>query len=126
MTNFDGLLRSQVARSYDLLGCATVTITRTTKGTDYDPATGSSPESKATQTIKAKFDSAWRTLGYKFGPDLVKTGDIAVTVPALGLTFDPSQGDKLTSGPNTYTVVDVRPSFAPGGLPTEFTMLVRL
>ena len=125
MSNFDGLIRSQVAKAYDILGAPVVTISRTAKG-DYDPVTGTSAAGTTlSQTAKAKLDSSWRSLGYRFGPDLVKTGDIAVTVPALGLAFDPSQGDKLTIGASVYTVADVRPSFAPGGSVTEFTMLVR-
>lgn len=123
--SFDALILDQVDMAYDLLGCASVTITRTTDG-GYDPATGGTTTTTQTQPAKFKLDgSSLQTLGYKFGADLVQASDVSASIPAKGLDFAPLPGDVLALPAGNHRVISVQPQYAPGGTATEYALLVR-
>jgi hypothetical protein len=125
--SLDSLIVNQIANSYKLLKAASATITRTTLGA-IDPSTGE-PSTTATQSYstRCKLDAtSLKTLGFRFGDGLVQGGDIQISIPAKGVSFAPRAGDTATTKSVVYVVIDVRPSYAPGGAETEYNCLVRL
>ena len=124
--SYDALIVEQVYNAYELLGCATATLSRTVLG-PVDPGTGE-PTSETTQTCPTRFkfgSTSIKGLGYKFGEGLIKGGELEIIIPAMNLAFAPEAGDRITAKGVLYSVVKVAPSFAPGGAEVEFSMLVK-
>ena len=116
--------RSQAAATIKRYGAA-AKLTRTTKG-QRDPATGQIPTTTEEFPTFAVLDSSSTSaLGFKFGADLVKTGDVSVMVPA---TPKPVALDRLTilkgDLAGAYTVMDLRPLMV-GADAVSYTLLVR-
>ena len=69
--------------------------------------------------------SSTSSLGFKFGADLVKTGDVSVMVPAMPKPLDL---DRLTitrgDMAGSFLVVGVKPTMA-GEVAVSYTLLVR-
>lgn len=88
---------------------ATATLTHSVMGT-YNTSSGVSTPTLSTSTIKVIRDgSSMRTLGARFGEDIVLAGDEQVTIAAKSAT--PVLGDTLTMGSVTYQVAAVRPLY---------------
>lgn len=116
--------RSQAAAAIKRYGAA-AKLTRTTKG-QRDPATGQIPTTTEEFPTFAVLDSSSTSaLGFKFGVDLVKTGDVSVMVPA---TPKPVALDRLTilkgDMAGTFTVMDLKPLMV-GEVAVNYTLLVR-
>ncbi|BDU76299.1 hypothetical protein [Mesoterricola sediminis] len=125
--NLDPLLVSQVHKAYVLTGAPKGAITRKVKG-EIDPGQGE-PVSVTTLTAAPLYredSTSLKTLGSKFGEDLVLGGDVQISIPAYKLAFRPEAGDRFSYADGaSRAIVDVRPSYAPGGTPTEYSLLVR-
>lgn len=86
---------------------APATLTRKTPGS-YDPATGGVSNTTTTSSVRVLLDASSTTaLGFKFNPDLVRSGDMLATVAGVA----PAEGDTLTLAMGTFTVIAVRPVF---------------
>lgn len=86
---------------------APATLSRATQG-DYDPATGASGWVTVSTPCRALLDaSSLQGLGFRFGVDLVRAGDLKATL--AGAT--PQQGDRLILPMGTFSIVAVRPTF---------------
>ncbi len=86
---------------------APATLTHKTPGA-YDPATGGASVTTTTTSVRALLDaSSQQTLGFKFGADLVRAGDLLATVAGVA----PVEGDTLTLAMGTFTVMKVRPTY---------------
>ena len=124
--SFDTLIRDQVANAYNMLGASWAVLSKDTNSLE-DPATGLATTATQTCRTRAKLDAtALKTLGFKFGDGLVQMGDIEASIPAKGLPFLPEPGDNLSAIGKQFKVICVRPAYAPGGMATEYTLLVRL
>jgi len=107
-------------KSYGAAG----TLTHSTPGV-YDPVTGGSTPTVATSACVGIIDaSSFATLGFKFGADLVRSGDYKVTVPNKGLTFAPTQGDGLSIASRVGTVIAIQPVYVMDQVVT-YELLVR-
>lgn len=74
----------------------------------YDPATGTMGSTTATTACSAVRDASSTTaLGFTFGQDLVKAGDMKAIVSGA----DPVAGDTLTLPDGAWVVVAVRPYY---------------
>lgn len=106
---------------------AKVVLTRTTPGAGFpDPVTNEIPSTTQTVSTYAIPDaSSLQGLGFKFGQDLIQGGEIQLSIPAKGLTFEPEAGDKIEFRAKTYTVKGSKPTFY-GDTPVKFDLLVRL
>ena len=107
---------------------APVVITRTTPGAGFpNPVTGDLPVGTPVivNTFAAPDASSLQSLGYKFGQDLVKGGEIQLSIPAKGMTFEPAAGDKITFRGSVYTIKDSKPTFY-GATPVKFDLLVKM
>jgi hypothetical protein len=123
--SLDALLLNQTAMAYRQAGAASGTLTKTTRGLE-DPATGQATTTTQTASVLCMKDAtSMRGLGFKYGEDLVKGGDIDISVPAKGLSFAPEPGCLLTTGGDTFRVISVRPTFGPGNTPVLYGLLVR-
>ena len=86
---------------------APATLTHKTPGA-YDPATGGASVTTTTTSVRALLDaSSLVSLGFKFGQDLVRAGDMKATVTGVV----PVEGDTLTLPLGTFTVIQVRPVY---------------
>ena len=118
------MARTQAASAIKRYG-APAKLTRTTKG-QRDPATGVTPTTTEEFPTFAVLDSSSTSaLGFKFGADLVKTGDVSVMVPA---SPKPVALDRLTilkgDMAGTFTVMDLKPLMV-GEVAVNYTLLVR-
>ena len=118
------MARTQATSAIKRYG-APAKLTRTTKG-QRDPATGVTPTTTEEFATSAVLDSAnLQGMGFKFGADLVKTGDVSVMVPALP---KPRELDRLTitrgDMAGYFLVVAVNPTMA-GEVAVSYTLLVR-
>ena len=124
-----GSVVDKVASTYAALArkglAASATLTRTVPGA-YDPATGTNTAGTTTTSacLVTLDGSSLASLGFKFGADLVRTGDLLGSFPAKGLAFDPGPGDTLTVGGVAYAVIHPKPTFA-GPIPVLWEVLVR-
>lgn len=89
-------LQSTASRLITSKGNAEGLLIRRTPGA-YDPALGAPASPVETSyPVKAFVDaSSLRTLGYRYGEALVKSGDLEATVAASGLPITPEPGDIL-------------------------------
>jgi hypothetical protein len=104
---------------------APAVLTRVTPGA-YSTTTGA-PAAGTTTTCStsAVLDvSSTSDLVFKFGPDLVKTGDALALVPAKELTFEPSSGDTLTVLGVVFRVISNQPIYT-GAVVVMHQLLVR-
>lgn len=86
---------------------APATLTHKAPGA-YDPATGGASVTTTTTSVRALLDASSTTvLGFKFGQDLVRAGDMLATVTGVV----PVEGDTLTLAMGTFTVIQVRPVY---------------
>lgn len=100
------------------------TLTHSTPGV-YDPVTGGSTPTVATSACVGIIDaSGLASLGFKFGSDLVRSGDYKVTVPNKGLTFAPTQGDAISIASRVGTVIAIQPVYVMDQVVT-YELLVR-
>lgn len=104
-------------------GNATGTLTKRTAG-EYDPATAVTGEDRLeTATVTVFMDTSdLQNLGRKFGADLVRGGDALALLAAGDLT--PEEGDTLTLGTETWTILRVRTT-PEGGNAVVHELLVR-
>jgi hypothetical protein len=63
-------------------------------------------------------------LGFKFGPDLVQTGDLLATIANDRLEFSPVPGDTLTVDSVVYQIIGTRPLYV-GASAVMWDLLVR-
>lgn len=100
------VVAAQAKRALGAYG-APATLTHKTPGA-YDPATGGVSNSTTTTSVRALLDaSSSVTPGYKFNPELVRSGDLLATVAGVA----PVEGDTLTLAMGTFTVIQVRPVY---------------
>ena len=101
-----GVVASAAKRALGTYG-APGTLSHSTPGA-YDTATGGVTTSTTTTSVRAVLDaSSSVTLGYKFSPELVRSGDLLATVAGVV----PVEGDTLTLAMGTFTVIQVRPVY---------------
>jgi hypothetical protein len=119
------MVQTQVYNAIKRVG-APVTIARDVPGDGFpDPATGEAPAGQTlTSASFAVANASTIRMGYKFGPDLVMSGDIELDVPAKGLTFEVGIGDQITFRNVPYTVKLSQPNFY-GETPVLFALLVK-
>lgn len=104
-------------RSYDLLKLVQdhgheVTLRKTSTAGSYNPSTGSVDGSASTTyTVDAYFFNF--SVGLPVG-DEVRAGSSRCVIPALGLTVEPDDNDKVISLGKTYNIVSVKTIFASG------------
>lgn len=94
--------------------------------THITPGAGPDATSDTTTTVStygAPDASSLVGLGYRFGADLVKTGDMKLTVPG-GLAFTPAQGDTAAFLSSTWNVISVQPTYYAGEIVSN-DLLVR-
>ena len=118
-----GSVGSAVAGALKKFG-ASATIQQKSAGI-YDPTTGSTSSTSTTTGCRAQLDAtSLRTLGSRFGEDLVQGGDQLATIAALGLPRGPEPQDILTVASTPLVVIAVRPTYV-GGVAVMFECLVR-
>ncbi len=88
----------------------------------YDPATGASTPSTASETVTAAvFDFPLRMID----GSLIRQGDKKVLMSAYGLTATPKPADTFTDAAGSvYTIVNAKAT-APGGTVVLWTLQVR-
>lgn len=97
-----------------------VTLTHITPGTGPD-ATGDTTTTASTYGYPDA--SSLVGLGYKFGADLVRTGDMKLTIPGA-LAFEPAQGDTAAFLGSTWNVIAGQPVYLAGEI-VSTDLLVR-
>jgi hypothetical protein len=118
-----GGLQAVATRTLAAFGNATGTLSKRTAG-EYDPATAVTGEDRLeTATVTVFMDTSdLQNLGRKFGADLVRGGDALALLAAGDLT--PEEGDTLTLGTETWTILHVRTT-PEGGNAVVHELLVR-
>lgn len=100
------------------------TLSHTVRGA-YSATAGTSLDVTRKASIQVYLDSSSiKTLGFKFGSDLVRAGDLLAVIPAKGLTFTPEEGDELVMAAGKFKVVRVAPSYV-ADTPIVFELMVR-
>lgn len=112
-------IAAEVAEALAEVGTPVV-LTHITLGTGPD---ASGDTTTTANTYGAPDASFLVGLGYKFGADLVKTGDMKLTVPG-GLAFAPAQGDTAAFMGGTWKVIAVQPTYYAGEIVSS-DLLVR-
>lgn len=112
MSAIDGVLQAQAYQAIKAYG-APVTLQRTAPGV-YNPTTGTggTPTVTTTGTFGILDTTSIKTLGFKYGDDLVRSGDIQITIPAKNLTFAPELGDTLVTPQWPYIIAGIRPVYS--------------
>lgn len=97
----------------------TVTLTRTTDGQDYDPATGTwgVPPGEQTQTARAALlDYSLQESGAKFADgSMIRTGDKKCLIEAHGLAWAPDETTILTDAAGVAWQLERIQTVAPSG-----------
>jgi hypothetical protein len=100
-------------------------LSRVETSGEPDPVTGDALATETTcQTFAVLDGSSQKGLGFKFGESLVQGGDMQVTIPAKGMSFEPKASDTFTVLSKVHKVVDVRPTYV-GDVPVKFDLLIR-
>jgi hypothetical protein len=127
MSGLADLIQDMSALAAGMTG-STGTLSRTTPG-DYNAATGASTGNTTTCPCLVVPDaSSIATLGFRFGQDLVRVGDVSFDIPNKGLTFVPASGDQITTTldgvSSTFTIASVQPDYFQG-VATNYSCLSR-
>lgn len=120
----DTAARNTASRLLAKFGKA-LTLTRATPGTYDIPSGKTTGDTTASYTVNGYVDgSSTRYLGLKYGPDLIKGGEIEITIPALNLAIVPTEGDQIAVGSQKFIVLKVGPTYS-GELVATYALLVR-